>query len=322
MNDLGFWERDQYVLIRSQSDDEFAKNNNLPTKELKEKITDWKLILTDARNQRNKPNLDDKILTSWNALMLQGYVDAYKVFNDGTYLKKAIDNAEFLVNNQLRKDGGLNRNFKNGRSTINGYGEDYATVIQSFISLYEVTLDEKWLLYSKELMTYTITHFFDATSGMFFYTSDEDVNLIARKIEVIDGVISSSNSIIGNSLFKLGHYFSDQKMLKISEQLLNNLKLKISENPLGYSNWLHLMTNFTNPFYEVAVVGKNANSIIKKMHENYLPNILISASNIESKLPLLSNKFISGETYIYVCIDGTCKLPLQDIHKAILSIKK
>jgi len=82
------------------------------------------------------------------------------------------------------------------------------------------------------------------------------------------------------------------------------------------------MTNFTNPFYEVAVVGKNANSIIKKMHENYLPNILISASNIESKLPLLSNKFISGETYIYVCIDGTCKLPLQDIHKAILSIKK
>jgi uncharacterized protein YyaL (SSP411 family) len=322
MNDLGIWEKDQYVLIRSQSDDEFAKNNNLTTKELKEKITDWKSILTDARNQRNKPNLDDKILTSWNALMLQGYVDAYKAFNNHNYLKKAIYNAEFLINNQLRKDGGLNRNFKNGRSTINGYAEDYATVIQSFISLYEVTLDEKWLIYSKELMSYTIAHFFDATSGMFFYTSDEDTNLIARKIEVIDGVISSSNSIIGNSLFKLSHYFSDQKMLKISEQLLNNLKLNISENPLGYSNWLHLMTNFTNPFYEVAVVGKNANSIIKKMHENYLPNILISASNKESKLPLLSNKFISGETYIYVCIDGTCKLPVQEVHKAIRSIKK
>ena len=322
LNDIGFWEKDRYVLIRNKSDIEFAKNNNLTAKELQQKVTDWKFSLKIARNQRQKPNLDDKILTSWNALMLQGYINAYKAFNDGKYLKKAIKNAEFIFKNQLRKDGGLNRNFKNGRSTINGYAEDYATVIQSFISLYEVTLNEKWLLLSKELMEYTITHFFDQKSGMFFYTSNEDTDLIARKIEVVDGVISSSNSIIGNSLFKLGHYFSDKKMIEISQQMLNNLKTQVHQNALGYSNWFHLMTNFTKPFYEVAVVGANAKSVIQKLDANYLPNILISASNKESELPLLSNKFITGETYIYVCIDGTCKLPLLDIDKAILSISK
>ena len=241
---------------------------------------------------------------------------------DSRYLNKALKIAEFLINNQLRSDGGLNRNFKNGKSTINGYAEDYATVIHAFISLHEVTLDEKWLLLAKEIMEYTIIHFYDSTSGMFFYTSNIDPNLIARKTEVVDGVISSSNSIIGNNLFKLGHYFYDKKMSKISEQMLNNLKVEISKNPLGYSNWLHLMTNFTQPFYEVAVVGDNANEVSKGLFRNYLPNILISASSKDSELPLLEFKYIDGKTLIYVCVDGTCKLPLTDISKAIKSIKR
>ena len=322
VNTTGFWENDLYVLIRDQSVTEFAKKNKLTKDELKQKIADWKSTLTLARNKRNKPNLDDKILTSWNALMLQGYIDAFRAFDDNEYLDKAVKIAEFLVKNQLRGDGGLNRNFKNGKSTINGYAEDYATVIQAFISLHEVTLNEKWLLLSKKIMEYTITHFFDSTSGMFFYTSNEDPNLIARKTEVIDGVISSSNSIIGNNLFKLGHYFSDKKMTKITEQMLNNLKIEITKNPLGYSNWMHLMTNLTQPFYEVAVVGENANSVTKELFKKYLPNILISASDKESELPLLEYKYIEGETLIYVCVNGTCKLPLADISKAIKSIKR
>ena len=170
-------------------------------------------------------------------------------------------------------------------------------------------------------MEYTITHFYDSTSGMFFYTSKEDPNLIARKTEINDGVISSSNSIIGNSLFKLGQYFYDKKMTQLSKQMLNNLKVQIIKNPLGYSNWLHLMTNFTQPYYEVAVVGENAPTITKELYKNYLPNILISASSKDSELPLLEFKYIDGKTLIYVCVDGTCKLPLADISKAIKSIK-
>jgi uncharacterized protein YyaL (SSP411 family) len=322
VNTAGFWEKDLYVLIRNQSNTEFAKKNKLTKRELKNKIANWKSILSAVRNKRNKPNLDDKILTSWNALMLQGYVDAYKAFDEKEYLEKAVKIAEFLLRKQLRSDGGLNRNFKNGKSTINGYAEDYATVIQAFISLHEITLDEKWLILSKEIMEYTIIHFYDSTSGMFFYTSKEDPSLIARKTEVNDGVISSSNSIIGNSLFKLGHYFYDKKMTEISEQMLNNLKTEIIKNPLGYSNWLHLMMNFTQPFYEVAVVGKNADTITKELYKNYFPNILISASNKDSELPLLEFKYIDGKTLIYVCVNGTCKLPLADISEAIKNIKR
>ena len=322
VNTSGFWEKDLYVLIRNQSNAQFAKKNKLTKKELKSKIANWKSILSIERNKRKKPNLDDKILTSWNALMLQGYVDAYKAFDQKEYLDKAVKIAEFILQKQLRSDGGLNRNFKNGKSTINGYAEDYATVIQAFISLHEITLDEKWLILSKEIMEYTIVHFYDSTSGMFFYTSKEDPSLIARKTEVIDGVISSSNSIIGNSLFKLGHYFYDKKMTQISKQMLNNLKVEIIKNPLGYSNWLHLMMNFTQPFYEVAVVGKNATTITKELYKNYFPNILISASNKDSELPLLEFKYIDGKTLIYVCVNGTCKLPLADVSEAVKNIKR
>ncbi len=322
INTSGFWEKDLYVLIRNQSNSEFAKKHNLTKKELKEKIRSWKTMLLATRNKRNKPNLDDKILTSWNALMLQGYVDAYKAFGNPIYLKNAVRIGEFILNNQLREDGGLNRNFKNGKSTINGYAEDYATVIQAFISLHEISLDEKWLMLSKTIMEYTITHFYDPESGLFFYTSNKDPNLIARKIEINDGVISSSNSIIGNSLFKLGHYFYDKKMTKLSEQMLNTLKKEIIKTPFAYTNWLHLMTNFTKPYYEVAVVGKNANTVAKKLYSNYLPNILISASDKESEIPLLEYKYLEDKTLIYVCVNGTCKLPLADVSKAIKSISR
>jgi uncharacterized protein YyaL (SSP411 family) len=323
INDFGFWEKDTYVLIRTQSKVDFAAANKITLIALENKIANWKSTLNSARNKRIKPNLDDKILTSWNALMIQGYVDAYKALGDKEYLEIAIKNANFLIDHQLRKDNGLNRNFKNGLSTINGYLEDYGTVIQSFISLYEVTLDEKWLATSKSLIDVLFVNFFDEKNQMFYFTSKEDESLIARKYEVNDGVIASSNSIIANSLFKLGHYFSDTNYLKISEQMLNNLKEDVQMNPANYSNWLNLMTNFTNPFYEVVVAGNNAMEVNRSLINNYNPNILIAGTTKENNtLPLLLYKYNEDETLIYVCVNGTCKLPQTNIKKAIENIEK
>jgi uncharacterized protein YyaL (SSP411 family) len=323
INDFGFWEKDTYVLIRTQSKVDFAAANKITLIALENKIANWKSTLNSARNKRIKPNLDDKILTSWNALMIQGYVDAYKALGDKEYLEIALKNANFLIDHQLRKDNGLNRNFKNGLSTINGYLEDYGTVIQSFISLYEVTLDEKWLATSKSLIDVLFVNFFDEKNQMFYFTSKEDESLIARKYEVNDGVIASSNSIIANSLFKLGHYFSDTNYLKISEQMLNNLKEDVQMNPANYSNWLNLMTNFTNPFYEVVVAGNNAMEVNRSLINNYNPNILIAGTTKENNtLPLLLYKYNEDETLIYVCVNGTCKLPQTNIKKAIENIEK
>jgi uncharacterized protein YyaL (SSP411 family) len=323
INEYGLWENDKYVLIRNQSKEAFSKEQKIKLTALDVKVSKWKKVLKEARNKRSKPNLDDKILTSWNALMLQGYVDAYSAFGTKEFLTTAVINANFLVKNQLRKDGGLNRNYKNGVSTINAYAEDYATVIHAFISLYEVTLDEKWLTTSKELMDYLFTNFFEEKNKMFHFTSKKDDNLISRKYEVIDGVIPSSNSMIANSLFKLGHYYSNKNYLKISEQMLNNVKEDVKRNPGNYSNWLNLMTSLTKPFYEVVVAGNNASEVNKKLINKYNPNILIAGTSKENNtLPLLSYKFNEDETFIYVCVNGTCKKPQTSITDALESIKK
>jgi uncharacterized protein YyaL (SSP411 family) len=323
INDFGFWENKKYVLIRNSSKIDFLKEHKLSLDDLNKKIYNWKKILKNARSKKSKPNLDDKVLTSWNALMLQGYVDAYRSFGNKEYLDSAIKSAIFLRDNQLRKDFGLNRNFKNGKSSINGYSEDYAVVIQSFVSLYEVTLNEEWLTISKKLMDYLFDNFFDESNKMFQFTSKQDEGLIAKKHEIIDGVIASSNSIIANSLFKLGHYYSDNNYLKTSEQMLNNLKEDIQMNPANYSNWLNLMTSFTKPFYEVVVVGNNSEEVNKILINNYLPNILIAGSTKDNNtLPLLAYKFNEDSTLIYVCVNGTCKLPQKSLKKAIENIEK
>ena len=323
VNTFGFWEKDKYVLIRNTSKETFAAKHNLSLQALNDKISTWKKTLKTARNKRSKPNVDDKVLTSWNALMLQGYIDAYRAFGDAAYLESALRNANFLVNSQRRKDGGLNRNFKNGTSTINAYSEDYATVIQAFISLYEVTLEERWLIHAKEFTEYLFVNFFDASNKMFHFTSKKDENLIAKKYEVIDGVIPASNSIIASNLFKLGHYYGDKKYLKTATQMLNNVKEALVKNPGNYSNWLHLMVHFSKPFYEVVVAGENALAVHQKLIRNYFPNILIAGTSKENNtVPLVAYKFNDSETLIYVCVNGTCKKPETTLQKAILNMKR
>ena len=323
VNTFGFWEKDKYVLIRNTSKETFAFKHKLSLQGLNETISIWKNSLKIARNKRSKPSLDDKVLTSWNALMLQGYIDAYRAFGDAAYLESALRNANFLMNTQQRKEGGLNRNFKSGASTINAYSEDYATVIQSLISLYEVTLDEQWLLHAKELTEYLFTNFFDATNKMFHFTSKKDENLIAKKYEVIDGVIPASNSIIANNLFKLGHYYSNKKYLKTAEQMLNNVKEALLKNPGNYSNWMHLMVHFSKPFYEVVIAGENALEVQRELIRNYFPNILIAGTLKENNtVPLIAYKFNGPETFIYVCVNGTCKKPETILQNAILNIKR
>ena len=321
INTYGLWEKGNYVLVRNQSDAEFLAKHDLTLEELKVKVAEWKSILKQVRDKRERPRLDDKTLTSWNALMLKAYVDAYGVFKNPDYLETAIKNAEFLIEKQLKPDGGLYHIYKDGESTINGYSEDYALAIESFLALYEVTLDEKWLHVSKELMEYTMSHFFDAKSGMFFFTSDEDSNLITRKMETVDNVIPASNSVLASNLFKLGHYYSNSDYAEKAKQMLNNMVGSIEEAPSGYSNWMNLMLNYTKPYYEVAISGKNALQKIQELNQNYLPNILIAGAIGESDMPLMKNRFVEDETFIYVCVNGTCRLPVEDVSKAISQLK-
>lgn len=322
INDYGLWEDEKYVLILKVSDADFAKKHNISKALLQEKVTLWKNILKSARKEKTKPNLDDKILTSWNALMLKGYVDAYKALGDKNYLQSALKNANFITNNLLEKEK-LFRNYKDGKATIEAYSEDYATVIDAFMNLYEVTFDEKWLHLSKKLMNYTIKNYLNTKNSMFYFTSNSSNNLISRKVNVIDGVIASSNSLLANSLFKLHLYFSDKQYEKIAKQMLNNVKEDLLKNPSGYYNWLNVYLNYTQPFFEVVFVGEKAKERQIEFSYNYVPNIIIAGSSKENNdLMLTKNKFVDNETLIYVCNLGACKLPQTKVTPSLRLISK
>lgn len=322
VNGYGFWENKNYVLIRNKTDYQFIKKHNITFEILASKKQQWQDLLLKQRALRDRPRLDDKTLTSWNALMLKGYVDAYRVLGNDDYLKTALKNANFIINNQLREDGGLNHNYKDNKSSINGYLEDYATTIDAFIALYEITLNDKWLLTARDLTNYAFDHFFDDTNKMFYFTSNEDKSLVSRTIEYRDNVIPASNSIMAKNLYKLSHFFSNTHYYKIATTMLNNVKPEMQEYGSGYSNWLDLMLNYTNPFYEVAIVGPLVSEKVSELNKTYIPNKLIVGSKTESNLTLLENRYVENETLIYVCVNNACKLPVSEVNKAINLLKK
>lgn len=315
------WEHDSYHLYRTKTDKEFAKEHNLSISELAKKVTQWKKGLAEVRTTKTKPRLDDKILTSWNALMSLGYIDAYKTFSDRSFLDKAQKNLYFILNNQMNDHGGLFRNFKDGKATINGYLIDYAAVIKAFLSMHEATLDQSWLVQAKQLADYCFDNFYDDSSNMFFFTSIKDAELINRQIDTEDNVIPSSNAIMANNLFLLSHYFNNKKYKQTALQMLHNVKNKINRYPGGYSEWLWLYSNTLDEFYEIAVVGRDAVGIVDKINSNFIPNKLVVGSTTDSTLPLLANKYSEVETTIFVCIDGSCKLPVNQVEQAFEQIQ-
>lgn len=317
INNYGYWEEENYVLIRNESDELIINKHNISLDELNKKKNGWKQLLLNERNKRSKPRLDDKALTSWNALMLKAYIDAYRVFDDLSFLEIAKRNANFLLTQQINTEGGLYRNYKNGKSTINAYLIDYATTIEAFISLYQATGNQTWLNSARNLTNYTFDNFFDDQNSMFFFTSKKDAQLVTRNIEYRDNVIPSSNSIMAKNLFKLSHYFGIANYYKTATSMLNNVKPEIESYPSSFSNWLDLMLNYTNPYFEVAIVGDNALDKSIVLDNHYLPNILKAISTKPSDLPLIKDRFMDGKTNIYVCINNACKLPVTKVTEAL-----
>ncbi len=313
INTYGHWENNQYVLIRKKTDLQIEKEFEISNETLQRKKENWKNILLSHRNKRAKPRLDDKTLTSWNAMMLKGHLDAYKVFGDQEYLDSALQNAQFISEKQLQENGRLYRNYKDGKSNINGFLEDYAFAIEAFIDLYQITMDEKWLNLSKKMTDFTITNFFDAENHMFYFTSKEDPAIVTRNIEYHDNVIPASNSVMAKNLFKLSKYFETTGFEKISHQMLKNILKEIEVYPRGFSNWLNLLSNYQNDFYEVVVVGKDASEKISELTKKYFPNIIIAGNTKDDNQSLFKNRYVEGETLFYICINNVCQMPLTDI---------
>ena len=322
VTDNGNWENGENILYRYETDEEVAKRFSITVDEVRNRVEEAKKILLNARSKRVRPGLDDKILTQWNALMLKAYVDAYKVFDNEEYLNIALQNANFIMNKMMTENGSLNRNYKDGKSTINAFMDDYAFTIDAFIDLYQATFDEKWLKTAEYLTDYTILHFYNSNSGMFYFTSDEDKALITRKTEVSDNVIPSSNSQMAKNLFVLGQYLFNKDYLSKAKQMLSNVAKNTITGGAYYANWDILMAWYVSSPYEVAIVGDNYELLRKEFEQHYLPNVFLSGGKTEGDLEILKDRKVPGKTMIYVCKDKMCKLPVDNVNDALEQMKQ
>lgn len=316
INEFGYWEEGNYVLIQNQELEVIATQNKITFPELQSKKKTWEQLLFIEREKRSKPRLDDKALTSWNALMLKGFVDAYKALGDANYLEIALKNANFIIEKQWTADGNLFHNYKNGKSTINGYLEDYCFVIEAFIALYEVTLDEKWLQNAKQLTDYCFDTFYDEKAGFFAFTSKIDAPLITTHFETEDNVIPASNSVMANNLFKLSVYFHNTYYDSICQKMLQKIIPNI-DYPSGFSNWLSVFMNYSDQNKELGICGENASEYISKINQKYLPNLVVATTKEPTSLPFLKDRFIENQSLFYVCHNKTCLLPTTNFEEVL-----
>ena len=319
ITDEGNWEEEHTnVLFKKEKELQLANKLGLPLELFIEKIETSRKKVFIAREPRVRPGLDNKILASWNGLMLKGLCDAFRAFNEHAYLELALNNADFILSNMINSEGRLSRTYKGKDNDSIAFLDDYANVIDGLIALYEVTFDEKWLGHSIELTDYAIAHYYDPASGIFYFTADNDEQLIARKSEIMDGVIPSSNSVMARNLKKLGLLFDDPEYLELSAQLLRNVMPNMAKYGSAYSNWAILLLDEVFGVYEVAITGDNYENIRMEIENNYNPNKIILGGS-KGNLPLLTDKF-GGKTQIFICKDKTCSLPVYNTMDALKQI--
>ena len=321
VNDIGYWEDENYVLMRDTEESIIALKHNVSISELQQKIKTCNVILLDVREKRVKPGLDNKVLASWNGLMCKALADAYLVFEEEDFKTLALANANYLVKNYCKENGQLLRVINNNTS-ISGFLEDYAFAIDAFLSVYLITANENWLLKAKALTDYTLKHFYDDKQNTYYFTDSSQEKLVVRKSEWSDNVIPASSSQMAINLYKLSIYFDNTNYRQISEKLLKSVIKEIESYGPGYSNWACLLLQYLKPQIEVVIVGKSVNENLVALYKQSPPNVIFALSDKTSDLPLLKNRYVEGQTLIYVCKNNSCLLPTETVAEALKQIEE
>ncbi|MES2514923.1 MAG: thioredoxin domain-containing protein [Bacteroidota bacterium] len=321
VNDTGYWEDENYVLMRDKDEQTIALKHHLSLNELQKKIKICNSVLLNEREKRVKPGLDNKVLASWNGLMCKALAEAYLIFGETQFKELALANANYLATTYYKTTGQLLRVI-NEKTSISGFLEDYAFVTDAFMTVYVMTADELWLLKAKSLTDYAIAYFYDTTQQTFFFTDSSQEKLVVRKAEWSDNVIPSSGSQMALNLHKLSVYFDDKDYSHISESLLRSVIKEIESYGPGYSNWGLLLLQLLKPQTEVVIVGKSVNEKIAALYKQTPPNVIFALSEKTSDLPLLKSRYVEGQTFIYVCKNNSCLLPTETIDDALKQIEE
>ncbi len=307
----GNWEHGRNILRRGHESELQPAPDNL--KELKKK-------LLSVRRKRIRPGLDDKILTGWNAMTIQGLIDAYKAFGDEKFLTLALGNISF-IENFLIVNGRVHRAFKNKPSETEAFLEDYAYLIQAYASLYQVTFNEGWLHKAHIWCNYVHEHFFDREDGFFHFSSLFAEQLIAKKKEIFDNVIPASNSVMARNLHTLGVLLDNEEWKDQSIKMTSKLAGLIESEPGYMSHWGILLSEIIHGLSEAVISGEDALSFRHEIHQHFLPFTISLGTRDKSELSLLEGRDAKpNQTLIYVCQNKTCLLPVNNTADALTQL--
>jgi len=278
-------------------------------------------LLHAAREERVHPGLDDKVLASWNGLMLAAFAEAAAVLGRADYLAAAVRNAEFLTRSMVR-DGRLLRSWKDGQARITGYLEDYAMVGAGLIALYEATFDRRWLDESRRLAGEARRLFWSAERETFFDTGDDQESLVVRPRNIFDNAVPSGTSVAIDWLLRLTVLTADAADEEVALAALRPMADVMQRYPSGFGRYLSALDFHLGPVVEVALLWRPgeeavASPLREAVFRRYQPN-RVAAGAAEgapgaADLPLLAGRgTVGGRPTAYVCRHYVCQLPVTE----------
>lgn len=283
-------------------------------------IAEAKMKLFAEREKRVKPFRDEKILASWNGLMLSGFAEAGKILDDPSSLAAARKTVDFIFTRMFR-DGLLLHTYKDGQAKLLGYLDDYAFVAAGLLDLYEVTLERSDLQRAIDLAETMIREFWDDIDGAFFYTGRSHEQLISRTKPAFDGSVPSGNAVATQLLVRLYHYTGREEYLKRAEKTLRIYHDAMEQQPFGFAHMLSALDFYLEKPKEIVLMGKRddppAMDLLRKIHSLYLPNQTLQMidpdQSLEKVSPLLAGKGqLNGRPTVYACHNFTCSRPVTE----------
>jgi uncharacterized protein YyaL (SSP411 family) len=285
---------------------------------LAERLARIKDALYAARTHRVHPGLDDKILASWNGLMLASLAEAARVLEREDYKQAALRAGEFVLTKLITADGRVHRTYKNGQSKLNGYLEDYAALIDALLELYQTTFDARWFVTARKLADVVLAQF-PAPEGGFFDTSEDHEALVVRPRSVQDNAVPSGSGKMSLVLVKLAAYTGDARYDEAARRSLRLLTNAVQQYPQAFGESIGAMEMLVVGLREVAIVGNPAEAstreLLSEIVKPYRPNTILALSTEvvaeEHEIPLLSYRTLrGGQPTVYVCRQFVCQLPV------------
>ena len=268
--------------------------------------------LLEVRAERVRPGLDDKRLTSWNALMISALAEAGATLERDQYLDAARECADFVLRDLRSPDGRLLRTYKNGEGRLNAYLEDHAFLLEALLTLYEASFEPRYFLEARSLADAMIERFADSERGGFYETSDDHEQLLARRKDLEDSPIPSGNAAAAYGLLRLAALSGEHDYERHAISVLRLLHPIAARHAQAFGHLLQALDFHLSPVREVALAGEDVDEFTRVVRAKFRPHLVLAGGNPEGVPLLESRQPVDGRAAAYVCERFTCKAPVTD----------